>query len=150
MPRKTKFVKGEAITSIGELAEVLGRNEYVYWQSRPVHPGWMRSMQFQTLIQAVIGRCVFRAVAALVRPMICDHSATCPVSNFCEACKPHEFNPNVCDVKQRCVFSHQDTVCTPYVGVFPFRREAYCEAVRASEVVTQIAREREATCSPQD
>lgn len=40
--RKSKYCKGEKITSLDELA----KQEYIYWQDKIVHNGWFMSWQF--------------------------------------------------------------------------------------------------------
>jgi len=51
--KKNKFKKGHVITGMTELDMCLDANEYIYWHCKPKHPGWLRSMQYQCLKNAV-------------------------------------------------------------------------------------------------
>ena len=68
MPRKTKFVMGDTIQTIGELDTLLRAGEWVYWLDpagiggRPKHPGWLLSMSLFTLQQKVNARKLRRAI----------------------------------------------------------------------------------------
>lgn len=60
--RKRKFKPGRPITTMPALVRRLERGDYVLWHGTPKHPGWMRSMQYQTLSNAVRAGILRRAV----------------------------------------------------------------------------------------
>jgi hypothetical protein len=48
---KRKFKRGQVIYSADALMAIFERNQYVYLHARPIHPAWLFSMQFRTVIQ---------------------------------------------------------------------------------------------------
>lgn len=64
MPYIKKFVRGEPINSWDELFVWLsGRDPYVMFgnQDKPMHGGWVRSMQINTVDRAICGGTLYRA-----------------------------------------------------------------------------------------
>lgn len=62
MSRPHKFRKGGRIKTIGHAAEIICRGGWVYWGSRPKHPGWMASMHLNVIDAAVRRGWLHRAV----------------------------------------------------------------------------------------
>lgn len=54
--RVRKFLRGQPITSVAQLAaEVLDKRSYVFFYNRPMHFGWIRSMQLGYLAGLIAG-----------------------------------------------------------------------------------------------
>lgn len=49
----TKFEKGMQIVSILELVEIVEYGSWVYWNHKPLHPEWLKSMPLRTIMGAV-------------------------------------------------------------------------------------------------
>jgi hypothetical protein len=49
MATKRKFRKGEQIRNLEHLCRCLGSGRWIYWNHKPLHPGWILSMTLQTL-----------------------------------------------------------------------------------------------------
>jgi len=111
MPRKTKYRKGELITNWGDLALQLQQNRWVYWGDRPKHPGWLRSMRFQVLDQAINRGDLSEAVDQ--RLFICVNAHECTHPGDCIAYKPHEFIRGTCDRVGTCSFVGKTQFCVP-------------------------------------
>jgi len=48
-----KYRKGDKITSVQQLFDILNKNDYVYQFDRPKHPGWISSYQFRYVCQQI-------------------------------------------------------------------------------------------------
>jgi len=129
MPRKTKYVKGGCITNWQELAHALHHNRWIYWGDRPKHPGWLRSMHFQVLDQAITRGIL--AVAVPTQLYICIHANDCgkTYEPGCTANRPHDFTERVCDATTRCVYAGVTNWCVPidqYLQQIPEGQEEPC------------------------
>lgn len=51
--RKAKFRQGETIDSFGTLVSLLDSGRWIYWNHKPLHPGWIRGMTLETLRGAI-------------------------------------------------------------------------------------------------
>ena len=114
MTRKNKFVKGAKIEDWEHLARVLKRNEWVYWDNRPKHPGWLRPMQFQVLDQALARGILSEAVDK--RLYVCVHAQDCGdrhAAAGCTAYEPHAFQKYTCDSLGTCRWAGVAQWCVP-------------------------------------
>lgn len=50
MPKRNKYRRGRRIMTVTELVRVLEARQYVFWGSRPTHPGWMLGLQIRYLL----------------------------------------------------------------------------------------------------
>lgn len=58
-PRPRKYLKGDTITTIGDLTATLNWERYVFLWDKPKHPGWILSMQYRNILY-LLGRSAFR------------------------------------------------------------------------------------------
>lgn len=60
---KNKFKKGRKIRTLGVLVAHLRRGGWVYWNHKPLHPGWMISMSLQTILAAILRGLLRKAIS---------------------------------------------------------------------------------------
>lgn len=53
MPRKNKFIKGNKLTNMTQLLIQVNKGRYVYFNHKPQHPGIIKSMTLNTLLNAI-------------------------------------------------------------------------------------------------
>lgn len=53
MARIRKYLPGRPIKTIAHLAREIEARRYMFWNARPVHPGWIGGMQFNALTGAM-------------------------------------------------------------------------------------------------
>ena len=111
MPRHNKYRKGSTITNWTELALNLQQNRWVYWGNRPKHPGWLRSMHFQVLDQAINRGDLREAIPTQL--YICVHAHDCQHPEGCIAYKSHEFVAGICHPPSPCSYSGRTQWCVP-------------------------------------
>ncbi len=51
--KERKFRKGDPIRDMEHLSQCLRERRWIYWNHKPLHPGWIESMTFRTLRGAV-------------------------------------------------------------------------------------------------
>ena len=59
---KRKFRPGKPIRSIGDLTRRLQRGDWVYMFGRPKHPGWILSMQFNSILYMLNSGFLYAAI----------------------------------------------------------------------------------------
>jgi len=47
------FCKGPVLTSLDDLSRCTLSGQWIYWNDKPLHPGWIISMQFRTIRDAL-------------------------------------------------------------------------------------------------
>lgn len=60
--KKNKYRPGMKIKSMAELAMLVEGGQYIYLNHKPMHPGWIMSMQFRCLMEYVWQGRAFMAV----------------------------------------------------------------------------------------
>jgi hypothetical protein len=59
--KKNKFKKGHKINFMGDLLGHLTRGNYIYYNHKPQHPGFIQSMTLRTLLNAIHNGMLFTA-----------------------------------------------------------------------------------------
>ena len=59
--RQKKYIKGQPLT-VFWLAKAVNENKYVMMRDKPQHAGWIRSMQFGTLLAYLKRGSLFEAI----------------------------------------------------------------------------------------
>jgi hypothetical protein len=114
MPRTQKFRKGAQVEDWQQLSDLLRRDRWIYWLDRPKHPGWLRSMTFQTLDNAIYGGILWAAEPS--EQYICNQAGFCGDKHAaagCTAYQPHEFIGGQCDSMHTCLYSGYTRWCVP-------------------------------------
>lgn len=63
MSRPRMFIKGEPIRDPAEAVHAIANREWLFWHSKPIHPGWSSSWQINMLINACRAGIIFRAIS---------------------------------------------------------------------------------------
>lgn len=62
MARKKIFRRGRRIKNLAEVVRRLEKGEWIYWNHKPQHPGWLWSMRIWNLRQAAFSGILYRAI----------------------------------------------------------------------------------------
>jgi hypothetical protein len=113
MERKTKYVKGEAVTSIDELLSDIHAGRFVYLNGVPKHPLWLHCMTLQTIEGFVRNRRLHHAVRrdGAVR---CAFAESCDF-DFCIHHSVHEYMGahGGCGPSSYCRYRRENVGCVP-------------------------------------
>jgi len=62
MAYKKKFKRGDKITSMGRVAEIIDSGGWIYWDHQPKHPSFIQSMVYRTVRIAIARGILWEAV----------------------------------------------------------------------------------------